>query len=244
LELTLFEQNYHIQLRPPYNAIILGGARAVLVHKPDECFNRDNDDLQFEGVPEFMRSWPESDVAGWDESQPAELARDANDGGCWTGSEFSSGGKSTLRSSYHTDCCIVTASSVDMFPFVGPVPNREGNWMAAGFVGHGKLASFIYWHRRLTNVGMPRILLSTAHIIPGVLDSLGFEYKQPALVAPYPPLPKPFHVTAERVERLQSIDLAAKAQAYRESCKESSQKPFCVDERSMPRAGSSIAVEA
>jgi hypothetical protein len=155
LELTLFEQNYHIQLPPPYNAIILGGARAVLVHKPDECFNRDNDDLQFEGVPEFMRSWPESDVAGWDESQPAELARDANDGGCWIGSEFSSGGKSTLRSSYHTDCCIVTASSVDMFPFVGPVPNREGNWMAAGFVGHGKLASFIYWHRRLTNATNP-----------------------------------------------------------------------------------------
>lgn len=68
--------------------IILGGARAVLVHKPEESFNRDNDDLQFEGVPEFMRSWPESDVLGWDDAQPAELAREANDGGCWTGSKF------------------------------------------------------------------------------------------------------------------------------------------------------------
>jgi hypothetical protein len=29
-----------------------------------------------------------------------------------------------------------------MFPFVGPVPNRDGHWMAAGFVGHGKLPSF------------------------------------------------------------------------------------------------------
>ena len=91
---------------------------------------------------------------------------------------------------------------------------------------------------------MPRILLSTAHIVPGVLNALGFEYKQPALVAPYPPLPKPFHVTAERVERLQGTDLAAKAQAYRESCKESSQKSFCVDERSMPRAERSVAVNA
>jgi hypothetical protein len=91
---------------------------------------------------------------------------------------------------------------------------------------------------------MPRILLSTAHIIPDVLDSLGFEYMQPALVAPYPPLPKPFHVTAERVERLQSTDLVAKAQAYRESCKESSQKPFCMDDRSMGRTGSSVAVNA
>jgi len=91
---------------------------------------------------------------------------------------------------------------------------------------------------------MPRILLSTAHIIPDVLDSLGFKYKQPALVTPYPPLPKPFRVTAERVERLQNTDLAAKAQAYRESCKESSQKPFCMDDRSMGRIGSSAAVNA
>ena len=92
-------------------------------------------------------------------------------------------------------------------------------------------------------IGMPRILLSTAHIIPGVLDSLGFEYEQPKLIASYPPLPKPFHVTAERVERLQTTDLDAKAEAYRESCGESSQKPFCMDERSTPHAASSVAVK-
>jgi hypothetical protein len=150
-----------------------------------------------------------------------------------------------LRSAFNTDCCIVTASSVDMFPFVGPVPNRKGHWMAAGFVGHGKYYGlFTRWCVRLTTVGMPRILLSTAHIVPGVLDSLGFEYEQPALVAPYPPMPKPFHVTAERVERLQATDLVAKAEAYRESCRESSQKPFCMDQRSMGRNGSSIAVNA
>ena len=132
-----------------------------------------------------------------------------------------------------------------MFPFVGPVPNRDGHWMAAGFVGHGKYYGLFYhFCVRLTTVGMPRILLSTAHIIPGVLDSLGFEYKQPELVASYPLLPKPFQVTAERVERLQGTDLAAKAEAYKESCRESSQKSFCRDERSMPRAGGSVAVKA
>lgn len=136
-------QNYHIQLPPPYNVIILGGARAVLVHKPEECFNRDNDDLQFEGVPEFMRSWPESDVADWNGTRPAELARDANDGGCWTGSELNSSENRTPSPAFDTDRILVTASSVDMFPFVGPVPNREGHWMAAGFVGHGKL---LYLH--------------------------------------------------------------------------------------------------
>jgi hypothetical protein len=132
-----------------------------------------------------------------------------------------------------------------MFPFVGAVPNKEGHWMAAGFVGHGK--QYDLFNRqfvRLTAACMPRILLSTANIIPGVLDSLGFEYRQPALVASYPRLPKPFVVTAERLERLQSTDLDAKAQTYRESCMKSSQKPFCMDKRSMPRARNSVAVNA
>ena len=217
----------------------------MLVHKPEECFNRDNDDLQFEGVSEFMRSWPESDVLDWDNAKPAELARDANDGGCWTGSKFNLHHTRTMHSASNTDHCTVTASSVDMFPFVGAVPNKDGHWMAAGFVGHGRHYDlFSNMCVRLTAAGMPRILLSTAHIIPGVLDSLGFEHQQPALVAPYPPLPKPFVVTAERVQRLQNTDLDAKAQAYKESCKESSQKTFCMDERSMPRTNSPVAVNA
>jgi hypothetical protein len=80
---------------------------------------------------------------------------------------------------------------------------------------------------------MPRILLSTAHIVPEVLDSLGFDHQQPALAAPYPPLPKPFLVTKERVEGLQGTDLAARAEAHRESCKKSSKKPFCFGERNL-----------
>lgn len=117
--------------------------------------------------------------------------------------------------------------------------------MAAGFVGHGKHHDLSdHQFVKLRAAGMPRILLSTAHIIPDVLKSLGFQYQQPTLVAPYPPLPKPFVVTAERVERLQNIDLDSKAQAYRKSCKESSLKPFCMDERSMPRSRKSIAVNA
>ena len=83
--------------------IILGGARVVLVHKPEECFNRDNDDLQFEGVPEFMRSWPGSDVLGWDDAKPVELARDASDGGCWTRSKFKLTHKRTTHPALKTD---------------------------------------------------------------------------------------------------------------------------------------------
>lgn len=83
---------------------------------------------------------------------------------------------------------------------------------------------------------MPRILLSTAHIVPKVLDSLNFEHKPPALVADYPPLPGPFHATSARVERLlQTVDVDAMAKAYKEKCEVSAAKTFCNDERSRPK---------
>jgi hypothetical protein len=76
-------QNYHLQLPPPYNNIIVGGARSLLVHNPQRCYPNDNEEKQIDGASEFFRSWPESDVVGW--PGPAELALDANEGGCWTG---------------------------------------------------------------------------------------------------------------------------------------------------------------
>jgi hypothetical protein len=80
--------------------IMIGGARPFLVHRPDECQFRDDDDLQIEGVPEFFRTWPENDVKGWDEAQPTQLGRDANDGGCWVGGEFQSTAQENVRA-----CC-------------------------------------------------------------------------------------------------------------------------------------------
>lgn len=34
--------------------------------------------------------------------------------------------------------CSVETESADSFPFVGAVPHRDGHFIAAGFVGHGK----------------------------------------------------------------------------------------------------------
>lgn len=83
--------------------------------------------------------------------------------------------------------------------------------------------------QRLTHSieGMPRILLSTAHITPLILDSLNAKYTPPSLVAPFPPLPKPFQVTAERIEALQKVDAAAIFEQSAKDCLESSKKPFC-----------------
>lgn len=78
---------------------------------------------------------------------------------------------------------------------------------------------------------MPRILLSTAHIAPLVLDSLGVEYIQPCLASKFPPLPRPFYATAERIELLQETDVAEFSDTYRQKYEESAKKPFCNIER-------------
>lgn len=83
---------------------------------------------------------------------------------------------------------------------------------------------------------MPRILLSTAHVVPLILASVGIKFTPPTLVAPYPPLPKPFHITADRIERLQKTDAKAKYEAYMKSNSESAKEEFCNDDRSRPRA--------
>lgn len=74
---------------------------------------------------------------------------------------------------------------------------------------------------------MPRILLSTAHIAPLVLNDLSFTHSPPALVAPYPPIPKPFQVTAERISSLQTVDSVAFFERISKDCLESAKKPFC-----------------
>ncbi|KAL6408827.1 FAD dependent oxidoreductase superfamily [Ilyonectria robusta] len=183
--------NYHLQLPPPYNNIIVGGARSVLVHSPDKCYLNDEEDQQFDGVPEFYQSWPASDVVGWPGSNPAELWKGVNEGGCWTG---------------------VDSVSLDGFPFVGTMPSHSGHFIAAGFSGHG----------------MPRILLSTAHVTPLILDALGFQYSAPSLVGPYPPLPKPFSATSERIDSLQKVDAAAVFEQDTIDAVESAKKPFCI----------------
>lgn len=195
--------NYHLQLPPPYNSIIFGGGRQFLVHRPDACFPNDDEDQQIEGFADFCRTWPASDVHGWpDDGTRAEFSSEAHLGGVWTGIE---------------------TTTIDSFPFVGPVPARPGHFIAAGFVGHG----------------MPRILGSTAHLTLLVLDCLQSEHhhhhRLPAMADIFPPLPKPFWATAERVERLvKSANIPAQVEVWRKSCRESAAKPFCNDERSRP----------
>lgn len=113
----------------------------------------------------------------------------------------------------------IVSPSIDGFPFVGPAPGpaRDGHFIAAGFGGHG----------------MPRILLSTAHLTPLVLDKLGVKWSAPALVKAYPPIPEPFVVTAERVAALQSADATAEYEADIQGHEEDAEKEYCNGPRSL-----------
>ncbi|KAK8853497.1 hypothetical protein IAR55_004204 [Kwoniella newhampshirensis] len=198
--------NYHLQLPPPFNSIILGGAKAVVIHKPETFVNNDQEDIQFEGVPEFYAGWPARDVIGWKGEDPAPFEGTVEEGGVWTG---------------------VMSSSIDAFPFVGPVPDKTGHYVASGFTGHG----------------MPRILGSTAHIAPLVLSSLGVPFETPAAAAIFPPLPEPFHVTAERIKTLQQLEPKEKHKLAMEASLESAKKPFA-KQPSLPLAMSALAISA
>ncbi|KAF3763924.1 DAO-domain-containing protein [Cryphonectria parasitica EP155] len=181
--------NYHLQLPPPFNALILGGAKPVIAQYPREWFKRGEDDKHLPGVPAYMKAWPKEEVVGWPSSDECELALPAKEGGVWTG---------------------VVSVTADAFPFIGPAPDRAGHFIAAGFGGHG----------------MPRIFLATAYLTPLVLDSLGVKWTAPSLVAPYPPLPKPFVITAERVQALKGYDMMGDYEETIKSHEKSAEKPF------------------
>lgn len=78
---------------------------------------------------------------------------------------------------------------------------------------------------------MPRILLSTAHIAPLILSSLPLPFVPPSLARPYPPLPAPFQITKERIEKLGSVDANANYAAGIANALQSAVKPFCVKPR-------------
>lgn len=89
--LKLTKQNYFLQLPPPYNTIIIGGAKPLTVKDPKSYVNNDREDIQFEGVPEFYQKWPKLDIKGWkgdDEKAPLEAA--VEDGGVWSGGKSKS----------------------------------------------------------------------------------------------------------------------------------------------------------
>jgi hypothetical protein len=73
---------------------------------------------------------------------------------------------------------------------------------------------------------MPRILLSTAHLVPQVLEHLAIPYSTPGLLKDVPALPTPFDLTQERLDKLKEFDLEAYFDADVQAGLASSTKSF------------------
>lgn len=84
-QMILTMQNYHLQLPPPYNHIVVGGAKPLTVHNPSSYIGSDLEDQQFDGVPEFYAAWPALDIVDWQGGNPAEFGRKRDEGGVWSG---------------------------------------------------------------------------------------------------------------------------------------------------------------
>ena len=78
-----------------------------------------------------------------------------------------------------TDMLAVMGYSYDFMPHIGAVPNKSGQFIIAGFSGHG----------------MPEILLSSKAVAAMVRDGVSFEQTG---------LPHMFKTTAERLESKES----------------------------------------
>ncbi|OWP00205.1 hypothetical protein B2J93_5775 [Marssonina coronariae] len=77
--------NYHLQLPPPYNTIVVGGTKQLLSLDPRRYIGSECEDIKIDAVPEFYKKWPASDLVGWEGSDSAEFGRETGEGRCWTG---------------------------------------------------------------------------------------------------------------------------------------------------------------
>jgi hypothetical protein len=60
---------------------------------------------------------------------------------------------------------------------------------------------------------MPRILLCSAYLAPLILESLGQKVEVPEHHKAYPPLPVPFKITQERLEKCRELSFEQKMSA-------------------------------
>jgi hypothetical protein len=96
----------------------------------------------------------------------------------------------------------------DAVPFVGDVPEKPGQYIAAGYNGHGKFFRRTIGYERLTSQGMVRIFLCAPALAQYMLDG---EWQEE--------MPKSFRVTQDRIDRLRK-KIARKEQETKESVAE------------------------
>ncbi|KAK1460213.1 FAD dependent oxidoreductase superfamily protein [Colletotrichum melonis] len=132
-------------------SIVVGGARQMFWHKRGEWFDNVRDDELVKGASPYFDGYMQRHFRGWEESG-ATTER------VWTG---------------------IMGYSSDFIPHLGGVPGKPGQYIIAGFSGHG----------------MPEILLSSKGVAAMIRDGASFESTG---------LPRIMETSRARIERIDS----------------------------------------
>ncbi|KXH26197.1 FAD dependent oxidoreductase [Colletotrichum nymphaeae SA-01] len=132
-------------------SIVVGGARQMFWHKRGEWFDNVQDDELVKGASPYFDGCMQRHFRGWEESG-ATTER------VWTG---------------------IMGYSSDFMPHLGGVPGKPGQFIIAGFSGHG----------------MPEILLSSKGVAAMIRDGASFESTG---------LPRIMETSRARIERKDS----------------------------------------
>lgn len=135
----------------PDGSIIVGGARQRFWHKREAWFDNIRDDELVEEAVSYFDGYMQRHFAGWQDSE----AKVTN---VWTG---------------------IMGYSADFLPHLGSVPDKPGQFIIAGFSGHG----------------MPEILLSSKAVASLVRDGTPIEKSG---------VPKIFTTSKDRVQSAES----------------------------------------
>ncbi|KAI8312261.1 hypothetical protein K4K61_010628 [Colletotrichum sp. SAR11_59] len=135
------------QITRPDGSIIVGGGRPAYWHKENEWYNNFDDSKMIQPAVTYFDGLMQRTYRGWEHS-------DASVDKVWTG---------------------ILGYTNDLMPYVGAVPAKDGQFVCAGFNGHG----------------MPAILLTAKGIAKMVLEDCTFEETG---------VPWPFQVTTARLQ--------------------------------------------
>jgi glycine/D-amino acid oxidase-like deaminating enzyme len=140
-------QQYDYLIPRVDGSIIVGGARKAFWHIKDSWFGNINDDELVNGGNEYFENYMQKYFRGWEDSG-AKLEK------IWTG---------------------IMGYSSDFVPHLGQVPDKQDQFVIAGFSGHG----------------MPQILLAAKGIAKMVTENISYEATG---------LPRVFKTTSERLD--------------------------------------------
>lgn len=166
---------YDYLIPRPDGSIIVGGARSTYFHDLGSWYNNTDDSKLIESASRYFNNYMQRNFHGWEDTG-------AYTDRVWTGSK-------SPRKKICVTYVVLTSLKVmgytaDSLPHVGPIPNKPGQLIIAGFNGHG----------------MPQIFLSAKGIADMI--SLGIEFEDTGL-------PRLFKTTQQRLDSKENNILGA-----------------------------------